>query len=385
MSFSGWKGACATIVLSTVLFGYQLQAKADETREGYKGVPRTQLFSSSMQEVTDTSSYKKDGPYIIGFSNASINNTWRLGFHHAVLQAAAEHKDMIKQLIVTDANDNPTKQIADIQDLIQRGVDILIVSAATADALDPVVTRAMEQGIPVVMVDRRVRSDNFVSFVTASNTVSGRIMAQWLAEKIGGKGNVIMLGGGAGVAEAEMRVNAAKQVFDSFPGIKVLDVQYTDWSAPKAKTITAALIQSHGKDINGVWSDSGVQGVGALEAFVDAGWQPGTIPPATCADLNGCLRVAVENKIPVINYDYPPGMGKDAVEVALKVLQGIPVPKIYEIATDIVLSKGHDTASVRADKWAEDYVQLDKPMDLILSTGLGPDYDPATFSPDYPK
>lgn len=87
----------------------------------------------------------------------------------------------------------------------------------------------------------------------------------------------------------------------------------------------------------------------------------------------------------MINYDYPPGMGKDAVEVALKVLQGVPVPKIYEIATDIVLSKGHDTQSVRADRWAEDYVQLDKPMDLILSTGLGPDYDPATFSPDYPK
>jgi ribose transport system substrate-binding protein len=61
------------------------------------------------------------------------------------------------------------------------------------------------------------------------------------------------------------------------------------------------------------------------------------------------------------------------------------VPKIYEVSSDIILSKGHETASVKADMWAEDYVRLDKPMDLILSTGLGPDYDPQKFSADYPQ
>ena len=66
---------------------------------------------------------------------------------------------------------------------------------------------------------------------------------------------------------------------------------------------------------------------GSIEAFVAAGYKPGTIPPATCADLNGCLRIAVENKVPVLNFDYPPAMGGAAVDLALQVLAGAAVPE----------------------------------------------------------
>ena len=272
-----------------------------------------------------------------------------------------------------------------MQDLLERGVDLLLVSASKADALDPVVSRAMRNGTPVIMVDRRITSDNFVSFVTASDLVLGRLYAQWLVEKLHGKGNIIMLPGQAGASPAELRIAAARSIFDQYPGIKILDMQYTDWSAPKAKTIVSAMIQKFGHDINGIWNDSGVQGVGALEAFVAAGWKPGTIPPATCADLNGCLKVAVENKIPVLNVDYPPAMGGVAVDLALQVLAGAKVPKLYIVNSDIVVSKGDETPSIHADRWAEDYVRLDKPMDLILSSGLGPSYDPNSFKADYPQ
>ena len=291
----------------------------------------------------------------------------------------------IKQLIITDANNNPSKQVSDVEDLLQRGVDILLISASKAEALDPVVTRAMKSGVPVIMVDRRVTSDNFVSFVTASDQVTGRIFAQWLVEKLHGKGNIIMLPGQAGASPAEIRIAAAKSIFDQYPDIKILDMQYTDWSPAKAKSIVSAMIQKFGDKINGIWNDSGVQGGGSIEAFVAAGYKPGTIPPATCADLNGCLRMAIENKVPVLNFDYPPAMGGVAVELGLKVLSGAAVPKLYFVNSNVVVSKGDETPSVRADMWAEDYVRLDKPMDLILSSGLGPDYDPKTFSVDYPK
>jgi ribose transport system substrate-binding protein len=79
-----------------------------------------------------------------------------------------------------------------------------------------------------------------------------------------------------------------------------------------------------------------------------------------------------------MNIDYPPAMGGISLEVALSVLQGIPVPKHYLISSDISISKGHETASVKADRWVEDYAQLNKPNDLIVSTGI-PNYDPKTF------
>lgn len=373
----------ATLALAGV-FAISM-AEAQEQRNGYTGAPRTELWSPVQLQYSDTSKYKKEGPYVIGFSNASVDNTWRLAQLHAIQAAAAKHKDKIKQLIITDANNNPSKQVSDVEDLLQRGVDILLISASKADALDPIVTQAMNDGVPVIMVDRRVTSENFVSFVTASDEVTGRLFAQWLVEKLNGKGNVIMLPGQAGASPAELRIAAAKSIFAQYPGIKILDLQYTDWSPAKAKSIVSAMIQKFGKDFNGIWNDSGVQGGGSLEAFVAAGYKPGEIPPATCADLNGCLKIALENKAPVLNFDYPPAMGGAAVELALQVLSGAAVPKLYFVNSDVVVSKGDETASVKADRWAEDYVRMDKPNDLILSSGLGPDYDPQTFSVDYPK
>jgi ribose transport system substrate-binding protein len=64
---------------------------------------------------------------------------------------------------------------------------------------------------------------------------------------------------------------------------------------------------------------------------------------------------AVEYDVPVINFDYPPAMGADAVDLALEVLAGNPVPKIFEVNADVIVSKGHETASVKADKWVEEY------------------------------
>ena len=360
-------------------------AHAQDRRDGYQGASRTFLFSPVGQDFSDTTKYKKQGPYTIGFSNASVSNIWRVGLLHSIEKAAEDNKQMIKKLIVTDAKDDPAKQVADIQDLVQRGVDILIVSAATSQALDPIVTQTMKKGIPVVMVDRRVTSDNFVSFVTASDIALGRFTAQWLAETLKGKGEIVMLSGIAGASPAEQRLRGAREVLNSFPDIKVLDLQYTDWSPAKGKTVMAAMLQKYGKRITGVWADHGLQGMGAIEAFVAAGYPKGTIPPITCADLNGCLKLAVENNVPVMSYDFPPAMGAAAIRVALDVLAGKPVPKGVEVNADIAVSKGKETLSVRADRWAEDYAQMDKPLDLVLSTGLGPQYDPKTFKADYPR
>ena len=193
-----------------------------------------------------------------------------------------------------------------------------------------------------------------------------------------GKGNIVMIAGIAGASPAENRIKAAHEVFDTYPDIKILDLQYTDWSPAKGKTVMAALIQKYGKQIDAVWSDHGLEGSGAIEAFVDAGYKDGEIPPITCADLNGCLTLAVKHKVPLMNFDYPPKMGGVSLDVALSVLRGVPVPKHYVISSEISISKGHETASVKADRWLEDYAQMNKSDDFIVSTGI-PNYDPKTF------
>ena len=129
----------------------------------------------------------------------------------------------------------------------------------------------------------------------------------------------------------------------------------------------------------------GLQGSGAIEAFVAAGYGKGEILPNTCADLERLRKPAVEYDVPVINFDYLPAMGADPVDLALEVLAGHPVPKIYEVNVDVIVSKGHETLlgqgrqvgrGLRADGQARRADPLDRPR---------PDYDPSTFKVDYPQ
>ncbi|MET1029293.1 MAG: substrate-binding domain-containing protein, partial [Dongiaceae bacterium] len=135
----------------------QVAETAAAQTSGYQGVSRAWLWGP-LNEMVDTTKFKKDPPYVIGFSNASISNAWRVAFQHSIEYAVAQNKDKIKKFIITDANDDPAKQISDIQDLLNQGVDLLLVAASTEDALDSVVGRATKEGVPVVMVDRRVKT-----------------------------------------------------------------------------------------------------------------------------------------------------------------------------------------------------------------------------------
>lgn len=360
-------------------------ANADDAKPGYYGVPRTWLWNPGFNTMVDTTQWKKEGPYTIGFSNASISNAWRVAFQHGVLWAAGQHKDQIEHFLVTDANDDPSKQISDIQDLISQGVDLLLIAPSKEDALDAVVGRAMKQGIPVVLVDRKVTTpSNYITFVTASDTAVGRIEAQWLAEYLNGKGNIVMLPGVAGASPAEIRIKANKEVFAKFPDIKVLDMQYTNWNPATGKSVMAALIQKYGDQIDGVLADSALQGSGAIEAMLDAGYTEGNFPPITGGDIARMYQLASKYKIPMCGIDYPTSMGITGVETALNVLNGIAVPDRVEVNMQVVMTPGAETASVKPDRLLLDHVSMDDPGDLSPSNGLPAGYNPATFNPDYP-
>ena len=352
----------------------------------YRGEPRTFLWNPGKVEIFDAKKFKKTSPYTIGFSNASLSNPWRVAFVHGIEAAAERHRALIKRLIFTDANDDPTKQIADIQDLMSQQVDILLISPGTAEPLDPIVRRATRSGIPVVLVDRAVTSrDTYITFVAASNQALGRISAQWLVEKLGESGEIVMLAGLAGASTVQDRIDAANEVFDQYPNIEILDLHYTSWSPANGKKIMGAMIQKHGNAISGVWADSGLQGSGSIEAFVAAGYKNGAIPPHTGGDYNAMYKLALKHEVPMVGIDYPPAMGALAFEVLFDVMEGRGIPRRIEVNQQIVVSRGHETPSVIADVFVEDYALLDKPDSLIMGHGLGPDYDPTTFEADYPK
>jgi len=354
--------------------------------QGYDGLPRTFLWNPNFNEVVDTADFAGEAPYTIGFSNASQGDGWLGTFYHSVEYGVSQYLDKIGRFIVTDANGDPTKQISDIQDLLEQDIDLLLVNPATADALDPILGRTMRQGVPVVTVARRVESDtSFVSFITASDTALARMSATWMAETLDGSGRVVLLPGLAGASPAEMRLQAAKEVFAQFPGIEIVDTQYTGWSPANGRQIMAAIIQREGADnIDGVWADSGLQGSGSVEAFIGAGVTGADIPPHTGGDLNGMYQLAHENGFPFAGIDYTPSIGAASVHLAVDVLEGTPVPQRLDVNFQVVISPGDETRSISADVLLPDYVAVDRPGELIMGSGI-PNYDPTNFSVELPN
>ncbi|MEM1130257.1 MAG: hypothetical protein AAGH83_07015, partial [Pseudomonadota bacterium] len=117
---------------------------------------------------------------------------------------------------------------------------------------------------------------------------------------------------------------------------------------------------------DGVWCDSGLQGVGSVRHFLELSVP---VPAHTGGDLNEMYKLCLHHKIPMAALDYPASMGARALETALDVLNGATLPRRVEVPVQIVLPRGRETVSVKADAWAELHVAWDLRDDAILSQG----------------
>lgn len=320
----------------------------------------------------------------IGFANASLDNPWRVALVHSVEHAASSFADVIARFDVRDADNNAQQQAADIQELAGNGVDGLIVSAIESPVVSSAVTTARQAGVEVVMVDRRLPQSEPTSFVTTSDAAIGRKTAQWLVSVLGGKGSLLLLPGARAAEPAQIRFSAAQKVFAGYPQIKIVGVDWTGWQRQGGYNATTRALAETNGDINGVWCDSGLQGVGSMEAFLAAGFTTGAIPPHTGGDLNLAYKLAIRHQVKLGAMDYPPAMGFRAVEVLIAAMRGSYVPKRQTIATDLVLTRNAAVADMTPQIWAEDHVRWDLPDELVLASSLGWSYNPRSFRIHYP-
>ena len=321
----------------------------------------------------------------IGFSNASMDNPWRVALVHGVEYAASKLGDSIERLTVLHAGDDAHQQEADIERMLAQGLDGLIVSAVTPCNLANVLRATMAQGIAVILVDRGVQPEvPRTSFVTADDATIGRLTAVWLAEKLEGKGSILLLPGDRAAKPAQIRLEAAQSVFSGFSGIKILAVNWTGWRRETGRCLMHEALGRWGSRIDGVWCDSGLQGAGSMQAFIDAGYRAGEIPPHTGGDLNLAYKLAIRMRTALAAVDYPPSMGIKALEMLLAAMRGAWTPSSVKLASEVIITKGAATHSVKPDHWAEDHVRWDLPDDLVLGSGLGPAYNPRSFRIHYP-
>ena len=272
-------------------------------------------------DMADTAKYKKAAPWTICFSNAAVDNPWRVvGFKNMQAQVAVD-KDKIKDFIVTDAGGSDDKQIADINDMLTGGkCDILLIAPNTTAALTPAVEKACAV-LPVIVFDRGVTTKCPVTFLHPVGGYGfGIAAAQFIADNVPKGGNVLALRILPGVDVLETRFSAAKHIFQD-AGLNLVGAEFTGGDNAKTKSIVEDYIQK-GK-LDAVFMDAGATSVAAIEAFEDQGLP---VPVITGEDQQDFLQKWKADKIKAIAPTYPNFQWRTAIIAAERVLSGEAIP-----------------------------------------------------------
>jgi ribose transport system substrate-binding protein len=265
----------------------------------------------------------KKAPYNICFSNAGVNNPWRVvgyvDMREQVEQLRTE--GLVKNFYHLDAQGNDAKQIADIQDIINTPgkCDILIVASNTSDALTPIVEKACEV-MPVVQFDRFAQTDcPVVSERTIGGYAFGISGANFIVDNLPEGGNVLAFRILPGVDVLEQRWGAARKIFEQHPNLNIIGVEFVGYDSFKANTVVSDYLAKYGK-IDAVWMDAGGTAVTILEAFKDAG---APYPKVMVGeDQEDYLQYWKANNLTAIAPSFPTYQWRTAVLSAVMFLQG---------------------------------------------------------------
>jgi len=253
--------------------------------------------------------------YVVGVSNTLQGNGWREEMVCSI-KAQAKVSGQVSKLIVANKTEGTPQQIADIRNLISAGANIIIVNPSSPTALNGVIKEATGRGITVVAVDQAVTEPS--AYVLSNDQVAyGKIGAEWLFKKLGGKGDVVEMRGADGAQADTDRHNGFQEALKGYPGIKVVKSVFTNWSlAPAAKQIQDIL--NSGTKVDGVWT-SGIDST-IVDAFKTA---KKPLVPIVGADNNKFVgQLANEQGFEGAAVTNPPPVGGAGLALALKVVNG---------------------------------------------------------------
>jgi ribose transport system substrate-binding protein len=175
------------------------------------------------------------------------------------------------ELLWNSANNDVSTQASQVDSLINQGVDAIIVVPAQADSLGPQVASAKAKKIPLLAVNAALESTDLSGNVQPDDVAAGAQEMQMMADRLGGKGNVVVLQGPLGGSGEINRGKGIDQVLAKYPGIKVLAKDTANWKRDEAVNKTKNWISSFGPQIDGVVAQNDDMGLGALQAFKEAG------------------------------------------------------------------------------------------------------------------
>lgn len=175
------------------------------------------------------------------------------------------------ELVWNSANDDVSTQASQVDQFINQKVDAIIVVPVQADSLAPQIAAAKTAKIPLLAVNAELNSDQLAGSVQPDDVAAGAGEMQMMADKLGGKGNIVILQGPLGGSGEINRGKGIYSVLAKYPNIKVLAKDTANWKRDEAVNKVKNWISAYGDKINGVVGENDDMGLGALQAFKEAG------------------------------------------------------------------------------------------------------------------
>ncbi|WPP29940.1 substrate-binding domain-containing protein [Streptomyces sp. CL7] len=266
----------------------------------------------------------------IGLSLSTLNNPFFVQIRDG---AEEEAKKLGVDLTVTDAQNDASQQANQLQNFTSGSLSAVVVNPVDSDAAGPSVRGANQAGIPVIAVDRGVNKADTSALVASDNVEGGALGAKALAEKLGGKGTIVILQGQAGTSASRERGAGFAEGLKDYPGIKVVAKQPADFDRTKGLDVMTNLLQAH-PDIDGVFAENDEMALGAIKALgskagksVQVVGFDGT-PDGLKAVRAGTLYASVAQQ--------PSELGRIAVRNALRAVEGEKVEKMVKVPVKVV-------------------------------------------------
>ena len=258
------------------------------------------------------------GP-VIGVSLLNLSNEFIVMLNRSMDQRA---RQLGVRLIVNDAERGAEKQVQQVESFIAQRVSAIILNPCEVEASSPAVEKALAAGIPVINVNSETRAAP-TAFIGSRDEDAGRIAVEYIAQRLHGNGNLLMMHGFMGQAAQIKRDQGAREVLARNPGLHLLAAQTAEWDRAKGMSLMENWIQSYGDRINAVFAQNDEMAMGALIAIEQAG-RKGKIVVVGVDAIADALEAVRQGRLDATVYQDASGQGTAAVDTAAQIVRHQP-------------------------------------------------------------
>ncbi|MEN8169110.1 MAG: substrate-binding domain-containing protein [Pseudomonadota bacterium] len=255
--------------------------------------------------------------YVVGFAQDNMSNDWRAAQVNEMKQALEKYPFI--RFVHTDAEGSAARQVLDMQRLVEQGVDVIVTSPRDVKIMTPAISAIYRKGIPVVLLTRRILSDDYTTFIGADDRQIARNAAEEMVTRLGGKGRIVMLQGVPTATTAIQRKKGFAEVIKAHPDINIVAEPVANYSRVDAIRAVEQLI-AEGVEFDAIYAHSDSMAVGARMAMKMAGIDPKNII-IIGIDYIDEARAAIRAGEQSVSFTYPTAGGEGAAAV-LKIIQG---------------------------------------------------------------